>query len=39
MELPPEALEGPPLKLSVEDKERMRARLHDGLKNLPPSSE
>ena len=40
MELPPEALKGPYLwKLSVEDKERMRARLQDGLKNFPPSSE
>jgi hypothetical protein len=38
-ELPPEALEVPPLRLSVGDKERMRARLHDALKNFPPSSE
>jgi hypothetical protein len=36
-ELPPEALVGAPQKLSNEEKERMRARLQEGLKNLPPS--
>jgi len=38
-ELPPEALDAAPKKLSNEAKEQMRARLREDLKNLPPSSE
>jgi len=38
-ELPPEALNAAPQTLSTEEKEQMRARLQEGLQNLPPSPE
>jgi cytochrome c-type biogenesis protein CcmH/NrfG len=38
-ELPPEALETEPQKLSNEQKEQMRARLQESLKNSPSSRE
>ncbi len=37
-ELPPEAVNPLPQKLSNEQKEQMRARLQEDLKNLPPFS-
>jgi len=39
LELPPEALDAAPQKLSSEEKEQMRARLQESLKKLPPSAE
>ena len=38
-ELPREALDAAPQKLSSEEKERMNARLNESIKKLPPSSE
>jgi hypothetical protein len=38
-ELPPEAFDAPPQKLSNEEKEQMMARLQESLKKLPPSPE
>ena len=38
-ELPPEALDAAPQKLSSEEKEQMNARLQESAKKLPPSSE
>jgi hypothetical protein len=37
--LPPEALYAPSAKLSSEEKEKMRARLQESLKNRPHSPE
>jgi len=38
-ELPPEAFDVPPSNLSNEEKEQLRARLQESIKNLPPASE
>jgi hypothetical protein len=38
-ELPAEAFDAAPQKLSSEEKERMNARLQESTKKLPPSSE
>ena len=38
-ELPPEALDAAPQKLSSEEKEQMNAWLQESLKKLPPSAE
>jgi len=38
-ELPPEALDAAPQKLSSEEKEQMNARLQESVKKLPPSAE
>jgi hypothetical protein len=38
-ELPAEAFDATPQKLSSEEKERMNARLQESTKKLPPSSE
>ena len=38
-ELPPEALDAAPQKLSSEEKEQMNARLQESLKKLPPPAE
>ena len=38
-ELPPEALDAAPQKLSSEEKEQMNARLKESVKKLPPSAE
>ncbi len=37
-ELPPEALDAAPQKLSSEEKEQMNARLRESVKKLPPSA-
>ena len=39
MELPPEALDAEPQKLSTQEKEQMNARLRESLKKLPPAAE
>ena len=38
-ELPPEALDAAPQKLSIVEKEQMSARLQESVKKLPPSAE
>jgi len=38
-ELPPEALDAAPQKLSSEEKEQMNARFQESLKKLPPPAE
>jgi len=38
-ELPPEALDAAPHKLSIEEKEQMNARLQQSVKKLRPSAE
>ena len=38
-ELPPEALDAAPQKLSSEEKEQMNARLKESVKKLPPPAE
>jgi hypothetical protein len=38
-ELPPEALDAAPQKLSSEGKEQMNARLKESVKKLPPPAE
>ena len=38
-ELPPEALDAAPQKLSSKEKEQMNARLQESLKKLPPPAE
>jgi len=38
-ELPPEALDAAPQKLSSEEKEQMNSRLQESVKKLPPSPE
>ena len=38
-ELPPEALDAAPQKLSSEEKEQMNARLQERVKKLPPAAE
>ncbi len=38
-ELPPEVFDAPSSKLSTEEKEKMRARLRESLKDRPPSPE
>jgi len=38
-ELPPEALDAAPQKLSSEEKEQINARLQERVKKLPPSAE
>jgi hypothetical protein len=38
-ELPPEALDAAPQKLSSEEKKQMNARLQESVKKLPPAAE
>ena len=38
-ELPPEAFDVPPSKLSNEEKKQLSARLQESIKQLPPASE